>query len=114
MILGAENLGRNDLCHCGSGKKYKQCCLEIDERKAHPKALNKNGLMAIFRKMLSEAEGGEYKISFLDIEQIPHDEGINVHYNPEDDSFTLKTVKIEVQKIITPDKRLRVPIGRTN
>jgi hypothetical protein len=22
--------GRNDPCHCGSGKKYKQCCLEKD------------------------------------------------------------------------------------
>jgi tetratricopeptide (TPR) repeat protein len=23
--------GRNDLCHCGSGKKYKRCCLDKDE-----------------------------------------------------------------------------------
>jgi tetratricopeptide (TPR) repeat protein len=23
--------GRNDPCPCGSGKKYKRCCLEIDE-----------------------------------------------------------------------------------
>jgi SEC-C motif domain protein len=22
-----SNLGRNDKCHCGSGKKYKKCCL---------------------------------------------------------------------------------------
>lgn len=34
-------LGRNDACHCGSGKKYKRCCLakdEIAEReaRAHP------------------------------------------------------------------------------
>jgi hypothetical protein len=28
------NLGRNDPCHCGSGKKYKQCCLAKDEEKA--------------------------------------------------------------------------------
>lgn len=26
-------LGRNDPCHCGSGKKYKQCCLAKDEAK---------------------------------------------------------------------------------
>lgn len=26
--------GRNDPCHCGSGKKYKQCCLEKDEAAA--------------------------------------------------------------------------------
>jgi hypothetical protein len=29
-----SKLGRNDQCHCGSGKKYKKCCLEIDEAKA--------------------------------------------------------------------------------
>ncbi len=28
------NLGRNDPCHCGSGKKYKQCHLTEDEAKA--------------------------------------------------------------------------------
>ena len=22
-----EKIGRNDPCHCGSGKKFKQCCL---------------------------------------------------------------------------------------
>jgi hypothetical protein len=26
--------GRNDPCHCGSGKKYKQCHLDKDEAKA--------------------------------------------------------------------------------
>ncbi|KAB7627278.1 YecA family protein [Alkalilimnicola sp. S0819] len=25
-----RKLGRNDLCHCGSDKKYKRCCLEQD------------------------------------------------------------------------------------
>jgi hypothetical protein len=24
--------GRNEPCHCGSGRKYKQCCLEKDEK----------------------------------------------------------------------------------
>jgi SEC-C motif-containing protein len=36
-----RNLGRNDPCHCGSGKKYKQCCLgkdEAAERAARAKA----------------------------------------------------------------------------
>lgn len=26
-----RQLGRNHPCHCGSGRKYKQCCLEKDE-----------------------------------------------------------------------------------
>jgi hypothetical protein len=25
------NLGRNETCHCGRGKKYKRCCLSKDE-----------------------------------------------------------------------------------
>ena len=26
-----HNPGRNDTCHCGSGRKYKHCCLDKDE-----------------------------------------------------------------------------------
>lgn len=28
-----KNIGRNDPCYCGSGKKYKKCCLKKDQRK---------------------------------------------------------------------------------
>jgi hypothetical protein len=28
------NVGRNEPCPCGSGRKYKQCCLDKDETKA--------------------------------------------------------------------------------
>jgi hypothetical protein len=31
----ASRLGRNDPCHCGSGKKYKHCHLAQDEAEAH-------------------------------------------------------------------------------
>jgi hypothetical protein len=36
-----SQIGRNDVCHCGSGKKYKKCHLEKDEsadRKKREKA----------------------------------------------------------------------------
>ena len=26
-----RKIGRNDKCHCGSGKKYKKCCLQSDQ-----------------------------------------------------------------------------------
>ena len=29
-----RHLGRNEPCHCGSGRKYKHCCLEKDEAEA--------------------------------------------------------------------------------
>ncbi len=28
---GTKRPGRNETCHCGSGKKYKHCCLAKDE-----------------------------------------------------------------------------------
>ena len=30
-------IGRNDLCRCGSGKKYKRCCMANDEAAAREK-----------------------------------------------------------------------------
>jgi hypothetical protein len=35
--MSAQNVarpGRNEPCHCGSGKKYKHCCLTKDDKKA--------------------------------------------------------------------------------
>ena len=43
-IFPSNSLGRNEPCHCGSGKKYKQCCLSKDEaaeRSARTKAAEK-------------------------------------------------------------------------
>lgn len=33
------SLGRNDICWCGSGKKYKRCHLGVDEEKRRKKAM---------------------------------------------------------------------------
>jgi hypothetical protein len=33
----ADSPKRNDPCHCGSGKKYKNCCLEKDQSKISSK-----------------------------------------------------------------------------
>jgi Protein of unknown function (DUF1186)/SEC-C motif len=30
-VRPTAKIGRNDLCHCGSEKKYKKCCLPIDQ-----------------------------------------------------------------------------------
>jgi hypothetical protein len=32
--IDKKTIGRNDPCHCGSGKKYKSCHLEADETAA--------------------------------------------------------------------------------
>lgn len=33
IIKPRPKLGRNDLCYCGSGKKYKNCCMKKDQEK---------------------------------------------------------------------------------
>ena len=38
QLIKNEKVGRNDPCPCGSGKKYKRCCLAKEEPKAHPSA----------------------------------------------------------------------------
>lgn len=30
IVKKPKRPGRNDLCHCNSGKKYKKCCLDKD------------------------------------------------------------------------------------
>jgi hypothetical protein len=44
--------GRNDPCHCGSGKKYKHCCLAKDEAAEREK-------LAAEEKAAPPAEAGE-------------------------------------------------------
>ncbi len=46
--------GRNDPCRCGSGKKYKNCCLPKEQQKALPLGMRK-----IKAKVISG--GGIYK-----------------------------------------------------
>ncbi len=36
----SEKPGRNEPCHCGSGSKYKKCCLEKDDEAARVAAAN--------------------------------------------------------------------------
>ncbi len=35
MRRAVVRIGRNEPCHCGSGKKYKHCCIEKDQERLH-------------------------------------------------------------------------------
>jgi hypothetical protein len=59
---GKKELGRNEPCHCGSGKKYKACCLDKDEaaaREARQKAQAEADAAAETAAPASEAEAAE-------------------------------------------------------
>lgn len=56
------DLGRNDPCHCGSGKKYKKCCLPKDDaeaRKAHAAAEAERKKAAAEQASEEEASDGD-------------------------------------------------------
>lgn len=46
-----EKTGRNDPCPCGSGKKYKKCCLKLDRTLNAPGALDRDSIMESMRQM---------------------------------------------------------------
>jgi len=54
--------GRNEPCPCGSGKKYKHCCLEKDEtkaREARVKAAEKDAKAAAKAAKAAEKDGAK-------------------------------------------------------
>lgn len=55
------SVGRNDPCPCGSGRKYKQCCLAKDEtkaREARTKAAEKEAKAAAKAAKKADKEAG--------------------------------------------------------
>jgi uncharacterized protein len=67
-----EKIGRNDPCPCGSGKKYKNCCLTKKKlglkgmsvkwiSKPQEKKVLPNLLERTFGNSIEEAKGSEYE-----------------------------------------------------
>ena len=57
-----NKLGRNDPCHCGSGKKYKKCCFAKDTgpRKINAKVLSSgSGLFSRLTGQTAEVKNPE-------------------------------------------------------
>lgn len=52
-----SDIGRNDPCHCGSGKKYKKCCMAKDQA-SESKSLQENWEKSV-AKAKAEAEKNE-------------------------------------------------------
>lgn len=40
--IKSEKIGRNDLCPCGSGKKYKRCCLDKQNQQEKKEKVNES------------------------------------------------------------------------
>lgn len=44
VVNNQSKIGRNDPCHCGSGQKYKKCCLEVDATKKLHESLDEQNV----------------------------------------------------------------------
>jgi len=56
---GKKKTGRNDLCPCGSGKKYKKCCLDVSKTQHSGKIRSWNSLPPQIQVALEQHEAQE-------------------------------------------------------
>ncbi len=86
-----KKIGRNDPCHCGSGKKYKKCCLEKDEKERYLKTLNKlNENIEDSAESSDELEENE---SYIDSEDVIENEELNNYSEETEDNEDEKNVE---------------------
>ncbi len=49
--MGANKIGRNEPCNCGSGKKYKVCCYLTEKNKIIKRGMNSISLDSYFIRL---------------------------------------------------------------
>ncbi|MEY4768578.1 MAG: hypothetical protein RL637_1217, partial [Pseudomonadota bacterium] len=58
--MSVKSLGRNDFCHCGSGKKYKKCCEAQDRQQHHRDSQVMSGNKLRFQQALTLHSKGKF------------------------------------------------------
>lgn len=61
--MGSQKIGRNEPCHCGSGKKYKVCCYLTERDKVITKGLDSISDDSYFIRLKDDIE------SYLHLEE---------------------------------------------
>lgn len=75
-----EKIGRNDPCYCGSGKKYKQCHMKIEQEKAKEERAWESAATFLRRDLIAFAREERFAESFA--------AGIALFFN---DYYTIET-----------------------
>ena len=77
-----ENIGRNDPCPCGSGKKYKKCCLPKEERRPDKSPLTTPdwGYAAFGNFFLAVADQETRSLTILDGKRFDLPNGVYVFH----------------------------------
>lgn len=97
-------IGRNQPCPCGSGRKYKHCCLPAQQAgtTASPTNQMKVSLMAAIEK--AQAQAVEKKVAFQEL-------GVFLFFSDhEGDAWLLEITESDAVQIAKGGERLEVPI----
>ena len=102
---GASNQGRNELCACGSGKKWKKCCGK--------KPALKPGDMRSLVFMLLTSCGGGITVPNSTFDEFRDQDGgppgFNAAYDPETKTWKFWVDKPKQPGILVPTRQLKRP-----
>jgi len=116
MIQAADKQGRNDLCNCGSGKKFKKCCGQMAA-----KDITIRDILKCFYLLLKGASEqnlaipkGPIPFSRKMIEEVP-DDLVNEILIADNPNFLILTVKKKKESpIILSSNKLVTRPGKIN
>lgn len=97
-------IGRNQPCPCGSGKKYKHCCLPLDQagRSVSPMAQMKVSLLAEIEKIQHAAVDKKQRLREL---------GVFIFFSQENgDAWVLEVSDSDAVQVAAGGKALEPPV----
>ena len=102
-------LGRNELCPCGSGKKYKKCCLNKDvvsERASRKIVLSQKQYSQLYSKLYEYSRQEKFNEEYKKAQEmfyILDDENINKKFESFFNTYFIQDHIMENKKVITVD-----------
>lgn len=100
-------LGRNDLCPCGSGKKYKKCCLNKDvvlERAGRKVVFSQKQYTDLYSKLYDFSQKDEFKEECEKAKEmfyIVDDRAINLKFERFFNTYFIQDHIMEDKKVLT-------------
>lgn len=100
-------LGRNELCPCGSGKKYKRCCLNKDvvsERAGRKIVLSQKQYSQLYSKLYEYSRQPKFEEEYKKAQEmfyILDDENINKKFESFFNTYFIQDHIMENKKVIT-------------
>ena len=97
-------IGRNQPCPCGSGRKYKHCCLPLDQagRKPSPMARMRISLIAEIEKIQRAAADGRVRLRQL---------GVFIFFSMDNgDAWVLEVSESDAVQVAAAGQALEPPV----